>query len=71
MVKFNCHKQRQNVVFNRKNLKDKSPDPKRFLFSGKRFLNDRMSHENHQLAYGRRQLKTTGTIPPHGFLTTL
>ena len=60
IVKFKCRKQRQNVLFNRKKLKDKSSDITQLRFSGKLFISESMSHENHQLAYRYRQLKTAG-----------
>ena len=62
IVKFKCRKQRQNVFFNQKNLKDKSSDLLQLRFSGKLFISENMSHENHQLAYRCRQLKTAGKI---------
>ena len=62
IVKFKCRKQRQNVLFNRKNLKDKSSDLTQLRFSGKIFISESMSQENHQFAYRCRQLKTAGKI---------
>ena len=62
IVKFKCRKQRQNVLFNRKNLKDKSSDLSQLRFLGKLFISESMSHENHQLTYRCRQLKTAGKI---------
>ena len=49
IVKFKCHKKRQNFIFNRKNLKDKSANLTKLRFLGKLFISDSMSHENHQL----------------------
>ena len=62
IVKFICRKQRQNVLVNPRNLKDKSSDLSKFRFSGKLFISDSMPHENRQLAYRCRQLKSTGKI---------
>ena len=46
IVKFKRRKKRQNVLFNRKNLKDKSSDLSQLRFSGKLFICESMSHEN-------------------------
>ena len=62
IVKFKCRKPRQNVLFNRKVLKDKSSDLSQLRFSGKLFISESMFHENHQLAYRCCQLKTAGKI---------
>ena len=40
IVKFKCRKQRQNVLFNRKNLKHKSSDLSQLRFSGKLFISN-------------------------------
>ena len=62
IAKFKYREQRQNVLFNRKNLKDKSSDLTQLRFSGKIFISESMSQENHQFAYRCRQLKTAGKI---------
>ena len=43
-------------------MKGKSSDLSQLRFSGKLFIIESMSHENHQLAYRCRQLKTAGKI---------
>ena len=55
IVKFKCCKQKQNVIFSRKNLKEKSTDLTRLKFSGKLFI-------NHQLVCRCRQLKAAGKM---------
>ena len=45
-----------------KNLLDKSADLTILKFLGKLFLSESMSHENPQLPYRCRQLKTAGKI---------
>ena len=46
-IKLKCRKQRQNVHFNRKNLKGKSSDLTQLRFSGKTLIRESMFHENH------------------------
>ena len=60
-IKLKCRKQRQNVHFNRKNLKGKSSDLTQLRFSGKTLIRESMFHENHQLPQCRK-LKTGGRI---------
>ena len=55
-------KERQNVLFNRKDLKDKCSDLTQLRFSGKLFIKESKPHENQQLAYRCRQLKTASKI---------
>ena len=44
------------------NRKNKSEDLRQLSFSGRLFISESMSHENHQLAHKRRQLKNAGKI---------
>ena len=62
IVKFKCRKLKQKVLVNRKNLRNKSEDLCQLKFSGKLFILESMSHENHQLAYKCRHLKNAGKI---------
>ena len=43
-------------------MKDKSSNLSQLRFSGKLFISESMSRENHQLAYRCRQLKSTSKI---------
>ena len=51
IVKFKCCKQKQSVVYNRKNLGTKSQELSNFNFWGRLFVSESMSLENQQLAY--------------------
>ena len=62
ILKFTCTKLKGRVLANRKNLRNKSEDPRQLKFSGKLFISESMCHENHQLAYKCCQLKTAGKI---------
>ena len=62
IIKFKCRKQKHRVISNRKTLQNKSLDLTRLKFSGKLFVNESMCHENHQLAYKCRQLKSARKI---------
>ena len=62
IIKFKCRKQKHRVLLNRKTLQNKSLDLTQLKFSGKLFVNESMCHENHQLAYKCRQLKSTRKI---------
>ena len=62
IVKFKCRKLKQKVLVNRKNLQNKSEDLRQLKFSGKLFISESISHENHQLAYKCCQLKNAGKI---------
>ena len=50
IIKFKCRKQKHRVLLNHKTLENKSLDLTQLMFSGKLFVNERMCHENHQLA---------------------
>ena len=62
IIKFKCKKQKHRVQLNRKTLQNKSLDLTQLKFSGKSFVNESMCHENHQLAYKCRQLKSARKI---------
>ena len=62
IIKFKCRKQKYRVLLNRKTLQNKSLDLTQLKFSGKLFVNESMCHENHQLAYKCRQLKSARKI---------
>ena len=51
IVKFKCHKQKQLLMYKRKNLGTKSQELTNLKFSGRLFESESMSHENQQLAY--------------------
>ena len=62
IVKFKCCKQKNSVMYKRKNLGNKSPELNNLKFSGRLFVSESMSHENQQLAYKCRQLKSARKI---------
>ena len=62
IVKFKCCKQKQSLIYKRKNLGTKSQELSNLKFSGRLFVSESMSHENQQLAYKFRQLKTARKI---------
>ena len=51
IVKFKCRKQKQSLIYKRKNLGTKSQELTNLKFSGRLFVSESMSHENQQLAY--------------------
>ena len=51
IVKFKCRKQKNSVMYKRKNLGNKSQELNNLKFSGRLFVSESMSHENQQLAY--------------------
>ena len=51
IVKFKCRKQKQSLIYKRKNLGTKSQELTNLKFSGRLFVSKSMSHENQQLAY--------------------
>ena len=51
IVKFKCHKQKQSLMYKRKNLGTKFQELTNLKFSGKLSVSESMSHENQQLAY--------------------
>ena len=62
IVKFKCRKHRQNVLYNCRNLQSKGLELTQLKFSGKLFVNESLSHENHQLAHKCRKLKSARKI---------
>ena len=62
IVKFKCRKQKNSVMYKRKNLGNKSQELSNLKFSGRLFVSESMSHENQQLAYKCRQLKSARMI---------
>ena len=62
ITKFKCRKQKHCFLSNCKTLQNKSLDLTQLNFLGKLFVNESMCHENHQLAYKCRQLKSARKI---------
>ena len=62
IVKFKCRKQKQLLIYKRKNLGTKSQELTNLKFSGRLFVSESMSNENQQLAYKCRQLKSARKI---------
>ena len=62
IIKLKCRKQKHHVLLNHKTLQNKSLVLTQLKSSGKLFVNESMCHENHQLAYKCRQLKSARKI---------
>ena len=62
IFKFKCLKQKNSVMYKRKNLGNKSQELNNLKFSGRLFVSESMSHENQHLAYKCRQLKSARKI---------
>ena len=62
IVKFKCHKQKQSLMHKRKNLGTKSQELTNLKFLGRPFVSESKSHENQQLAYKFRHLKSARKI---------
>ena len=62
IIKFKCRKQKQSVMYKRKNLGTKSQELSKLKFSGRLFVSENMSLENQRLAYKCRQLKSARKI---------
>ena len=62
IVKFKCRKQKNSVIYKRKNLGNKSQELCNLKFTGRLFVNESMYYENQQLAYKCRQLKSARLI---------
>ena len=60
IFKFKDRELKHNVQIKRENLHQKSLELSRLKFSGKRFMNESMWFENHQLGYKCRKLKNLG-----------
>ena len=71
IVKFKCRKQKQSLIYKRKNLGTKSQELTNLKFSGRLFVSESMSHENQQLAYKCRQLKSAGNIHSTWFFSNV
>ena len=71
IVKFKCRKQKQSLMYKRKNLGTKSQELTNLKFSGRLFVSESMSHENQQLAYKCRQLKSAGNIHSTWFFSNV
>ena len=62
IVKFKYRKQKNSVTYKRKNLGNKSQELNNVKFSRRLFVSESMSHENQQLVYKCRQLKSARKI---------
>ena len=62
IVKFKCGKQKQSLIYKRKNLGTKSQELTNLKFSGRIFVSESMSNENQEFAYKYRQLKSARKI---------
>ena len=62
IVKFKCRKQKRSILINRKNLRNKPDVLTQLSFSGRFSVSESMCHENHQLYYKCRHLKSAGKI---------
>ena len=62
IIKFKCRKQKQSVMYKRKNLGTKSQELSNLKFSGRLYVSESMSLENQRLAYKCRQLKSARKI---------
>ena len=62
IVKFKCRKQKRSILINRKNLRNKPDVLTQLSFSGRLSVSESMCHENHQLYYKCRHLKSAGKI---------
>ena len=58
VVKFKYRKQKYSFMYKHKNLGSKSQELSDLKVSGRLFVSEGMSHENQQLAYKCRQLKS-------------
>ena len=61
-VKFKCCKQKQSLIYKRKNLGTKSQELTNLKFLGRLFVSKSMSNENQQLAYKCQHLKSARKI---------
>ena len=62
IVKFKDRKQRNKVIFSRKELKSKGEQLRDLQFGPSLFINDSMCFENQSLFYKCRQLKNVGKL---------
>ena len=56
------YKQKQSIMYRRKNLDTKSQELLNLKFSGRLFVGESLSHENQWLAYKCRQLESAKKI---------
>ena len=71
IVKFKCRKQKNSVIYKRKNLGNKSQTFSKLKFSGRLFVSESMSHENQQLTHKCQQLKSAWKIHPTWFFNNV
>ena len=71
ILKFKCRKQKQSLIYKRKNLATKSQELTNLKFSGRLFVSKSMSHENQQLAYKCQQLKSARKIHSTWFFNNI
>ena len=71
IVKFKCRKQKQSLMYKRKNLGTKSQELTNLKFSGRLFFSESMPHENQQFAYKCRQLKSARKIHSNWFFNNV
>ena len=62
IVKFKDRKERNKVIFSRKELKSKGEQLRELQFGPSLFINDSMCFENQSLFYKCRQLKNVGKL---------
>ena len=62
IVKCKCRKQKNSILYKHKNVGNKSQELNNLKFSGRFFVSESVSHENQQLAYLCRQLKSAHKI---------
>ena len=62
IVNFKCRKQKRSILINRKNLRNKPDVLTQLSFSGRLSVSESICHENHQLYYKCRHLKSAGKI---------
>ena len=60
IVTFKSMKQKQKILIDRKNLRNKSENLSQLKFAVKLFISGSMCHKNHQLTYKCRQFKNAG-----------
>ena len=51
IAKFKCRKQKQSLIYKRKNLGTKSQELTNLKYSGRHYVSENMSYENQQLVY--------------------
>ena len=71
IVKFKCCKQKQSLMYKRKNLSTKSQELTNLKFSGRLFVSESMFRENQQLVYKCQQLKSADKVHPTWFFNNV